>query len=151
MEEFKVPLRGVRGRVLLAGGDEFDGTFYVPSSGPDGGPGQLVDRLNDPDLYMPWTDDVQSDLLSKSGIVWVRVGSNESAENHGTSGESCRAHVAFDISGGFHAAGELRYAMPPERSRVLDYFNAAPRFIELRGDSGTLLVNRDHIVRIREV
>ena len=150
MEEFKVPLREIRVHIRLREGEEIDGTLHALSIGPDGKPGRLIDRLNDADAFVPWTQGDKLDLLNKTGIVWVRVGANEPAEEPGSEDESHGAHVTVDISGGIHAVGEMHYLMPPERSRVLDYVNSSPRFIALRGDSGMLLVNCEHIVRIHE-
>jgi hypothetical protein len=38
--------------------------------------------------------------------------------------------------------------MPPERGRVLDFFNAAPDFIPLETDSGTTLFNVDRVISL---
>ena len=150
MEKFKVPLREVQVHVRLRDGVEIGGILHAPTTGPGGSPGRLIDRLNDDDPFVPWTAQAQTDLLNKAGIVWVRVSPDEPAEEPGSEDESHGARVSLEISGGIRAAGEVHYVMPPERSRILDYFNAAPRFIALRGNSGTMLVNRDHIVRIHE-
>jgi hypothetical protein len=145
MEEFKVPLVEVQASILLEHCGKIDGTLHVSSSGPAGGPGRVIDRLNDGDPFVPWIENGQADLLSKNGILWVHLNSPERITDHDSV-----ARVSILLSGGNRAHGAVHYLMPRQRSRVLDYLNAAPRFFAVSDDSGSLLVNRDHIVRIRE-
>jgi hypothetical protein len=45
--------------------------------------------------------------------------------------------------------GTLAIAMPPERSRVVDYLNASGRFLPLLGEGTVTLVQSRFIVTVR--
>jgi hypothetical protein len=45
--------------------------------------------------------------------------------------------------------GTLAIVMPPERNRVVDYMNAAGRFVPLFGDGTATLVQRGFVVTVR--
>jgi len=152
MELFRVPSREIEARVLMEGGAELDGRFYVPASGSDGSPGRLIDRLNDEaETFLPLAEARGSYLLNKSRIVIVQPAPG-SEEVEGGADESAVNHeVQVQLVGGMVLDGRLQYWMPPERRRVLDFFNSAPRFIPLLGDERVILINCSFVIRLRGV
>lgn len=59
--------------------------------------------------------------------------------------------VKVTLPRGKMVEGWIRYLMPDERGRLLDYLNTAPRFIPLIGENRLTLVHRHFIVSIQEL
>ena len=145
MQELRVPQRKVEVRVLLHGGEERSGVLYTALSNPEGRPGRLVDRLDDDaEAFLPFARDGRRELLHKSWVVWIRVDGEESHDEEATHAE----RLSITLAGGATVQGDVRYVMPPQRERLLDYLNAAPQFLPVRDAGTTTLVNRDFIVSV---
>ena len=147
MKEFKVPKRGVTSSVRMCDGSILEATLFVPKSGPDGAPGRVIDRLNDEgERFVPAKVGGRHELLNTDRIVWVRLETAEVTADPVV--PASHAHdVGVTLSDGATVEGTVRFVMPPERSRLLDYCNAAPTFILLEGPTPTIL-NRRFIMRI---
>lgn len=152
MKIFQVPQREVAVEVLLEGGEEMTGLLYAPTAGPSGGPGRLSERLNDGDEhFLPLVGSGGASLISKAWIMTVLLPrSEEQIESQESDHANDRA-VELNLKGGHNLTGRLNYIMPPEKRRILDYFNAAPRFIPLLQEGLAVLVNRKFVVRIRDL
>lgn len=147
MEQYRVPLRSVRVSVRLEDGQVLDGDLSIPEAGEASSRVRAADRLNDDDAFVPFSRADETDLLNKDRIVWVRIQDPELHDD----GAGSRAMVRLALLDGGEVDGELHYAMPRERERVLDYLNAAPRFLELFEPDGVRLVQRHHIVRVNQL
>jgi hypothetical protein len=149
MEAFRVPKRETRVRILLEDGRSLEGEIFAPWIGPDGQPGRAADRLNDPDeefLAMHATDG--RFLLNKAGIVSVQVPGSHTEVLHADAGAGRLVAVRVGLNGGTGLVGRLYVSMPPERSRVLDYLNAAPRFFPVVGEGYVTLVQKSRVVSV---
>ena len=150
MKEFKVPSRAVPSVVCLPDGSTVDGKLFVPSSGPSGAPGRLVDRLNDDaEHFLPLALKDHPELLNKDCIVWVRPADAADVVEELPPG-SAEHSVRIALSVGGDVEGVVRYVPHPARSRLLDYFNEAPRFVAIDGRL-PLLVNRRFMVRVDDL
>lgn len=152
MDQFRVPQRKIAVGVTLAGGAQFGGELYAPTAGPGGTPGRLGDRLNDEgERFLPVASESGGLLVGKRSIVAVRLGLEDAGkENHEEEHER-EALIRVVLEGGLTTEGRVAYTLPPERSRLLDYFNAAPRFIALVDAEGATLINTDRIVEVRRL
>ena len=151
MDTFRVPRRQVEATVLLEGGLELDGKLFTPELGPNGEPGRLQDRLNDPTKdFLPLSTARGPLLLNTGWIVSVRLAAGEEPEESGEPGGHEAMAVHLRLAGGSTVMGKLPFSMPPERSRLLDFLNAGPRFVKLIDEGGTILVQRRFIVTARE-
>jgi hypothetical protein len=148
MEDFRVPKREVPARILLDDGRLLDGTVFTAISGREGGPQRVAERLNDPEEeFLPVGADGNRFLLNKSGIITVEIA--EGAEEEPADLEAGRLiPVRMTLTGGVSVIGRLHVVMPAERSRVLDYMNAAPRFLPLLGEGKVTLIQRSYIVSV---
>ena len=138
-------------RVTLENGRTVEGGLYVPAIGPDGQPGRLLDRLNDAtERFLPLAGRHET-LLNKSTIVSVQLASgHERAE--GIEHEVAREQqVRMALRQGEVVDGWIRYLMPEEKARLLDYLNAAPAFIPVIGERRVTLVQRRFILSIQEL
>lgn len=150
MDELRVPRRQVRVRIVLDDGRTLDGDLFVSPIMPDGGAERVVDRLNDPhDDFVPVAAGEDRFVLNKAGIVLVQIQGGPEEAGVPETFEGHEAPVQLSLSGGIGISGRLPIAMPPERSRVIDYLNAAPRFVPILGDAQVTLVQRRFIITVR--
>lgn len=151
MEIFRTPQRMVAVRVLLEDGQKLEGGFYVPATGPDGNPGRLLDRLNDAsEEFLPLAGRYET-LLNKSCIVTVELASGQQQTEGIESDVAREQKVRIALARGDTVEGWIRYLMPEERSRLLDYLNEAPNFIPVIGERRVSLVHRRFIQSVEEL
>lgn len=149
MKKFRVPQREVVATVTLYGGQQRRGRLFVPPSGPRGGPGRLTDRLNDDsERFLALSDEGSGCLVSKDRIVHVDLDSEQGALELEPQVAAHEIRVRVEVAGGSPIEGVLPYTMPPDKERLIDYLNAAPRFIPLLGGEGLVLLNRDYVTAV---
>ena len=150
MEIYRIPRREVPARILLDDGRTLDGKVFTTDSVPGGRPEDVLHLLNDAsEDFVPLVCGADSFLLNKAGIIWVQLSGVNAAEvaEHAESGRP--APVRLTLTGGLSLVGTLSIVMPPERARVIDYLNAAGRFVPLFGDGSVTLVRRSFVVSVR--
>ena len=148
MEIFRVPKREVPVRVSMDNGQTLDGILFVATVGTDGRLGRVLDRLNDTEEeFLPLACGEDHLLLNKSGVMMVEEPEEKDQLDSDAGAEEMPVRVT--LIGGTNLVGRLRMRMPPERARVLDYLNAAPRFIALFGENGATLIQRSYIMYVR--
>jgi len=150
VKQLRVPQREIQAEILLYGGQRRRGRFYVPASGPDGGPGRLIDRLNDAsEGFLALAEEGSGCLVSKQRIVCVELVRDEHEVE--LTGDESRVAVRIELAAGPTLEGEMPYAMPPDKSRLIDYLNAASRFIHLLAGERLMLVNRDFLTTVNRL
>lgn len=152
MDVFRVPKREQPVRFVLDDGRTVDAGVFAPVTGPDGRPGRVLDRLNDlSEEFLPVHSSTDRFLLSKSGIVAVQI-DGAVPDVTGVDPEGGReVGVRISLAGGTGLVGRLLVVMPRERSRVVDYLNAAGRFFPLLGEGHVTLVQKRFVVSVREM
>ena len=150
MELYRIPRRQVQARILLDDGRTLDGTVFTTDSVPGGRPEDVLHLLNDStEDFVPLVCGDDSFLLNKAGIIWVQLTGATAAEVAEQSESGRAAPVRLTLAGGLSLVGTLSIVMPPERARVIDYMNAAGRFLPLFGDGQVTLVRRSFVVSVR--
>ena len=150
MDIFQVPRREAEASILLDDGRTLEGQLFLATTGPDGRPETIWERLNDAgEEFVPMACGRDRFLLNKSGILTVTVPREEDALHEDDGNGAKEVAVRLTLTGGISLLGRLHIAMPVERSRVLDYLNAAPRFLPLHPPHGITLVHRRFIVSVR--
>ena len=150
MDIFQVPRREAPARILLDDGRVLEGQLYLAVAGHDGRPETVGERLNDAgEEFLPMACGPDRFLLNKSGIITVTVPDEHDAVHEDEGNGARETAVRVSLAGGLSLIGRLHIAMPVERSRVLDYLNAAPRFLPLHAPGGVTLVHRRFIVSVR--
>jgi hypothetical protein len=152
MDRFRVPRREQPVRFVLDDGRTVDAEMFAAVTGPDGLPGRVLDRLNDAsEEFLPVRAGSDRFLLAKSGIVAVEVEGSPSEVTGLEPGAGHPVAVRVGLAGGTGLVGRLLLAMPPERSRVVDFLNAAGRFFPLFGERRATLVQTRFVVSVREI
>jgi hypothetical protein len=158
---YRVPKEPVEVELRIDGGVRMSGQVYL-SSQAEGHPGRerVLDLLNKPDRpYLPIRAEGDHRLVSKKRIVLLRtLDDRDRRLTTDALTESrtaqVRLSVAWGASGGASGAvsldGSVIIEGRPERRRLLDYLNAAPRFFPLIRDDGVYLVNQDFVVHLKE-
>lgn len=147
MEKLRVPQRKVGARVLLRDGRELEGELYVPDVGPVSAHGSLTERLVDrTEVFLPFADNDGGCLLNKAWITSIRLAPADAGPELPESPSEHHVKVRLRLAGGAEISGTVDYTMPPEKGRLLDYLNSAPRFVLVLENGGIVLVNREHIV-----
>jgi hypothetical protein len=150
MEIYRIPRREIPVRVLLDDGRTLDGTLFTHESGPGGRPQDVLHHLNESEGdFVPLVCGRDSFLVNKAGIVWVELAGEPAQEITSNAVGAQHVLARLRIAGGASVAGTLAIVMPPERSRVLDYLNAAGRFVALFREGTVTLVQRHFIVTVR--
>ena len=150
MELYRVPTRETTVRILLDDGRTLDGNLFTADAGPGGRPEDLLHHLNDAGSeFLPLVSGRDSVLLNKAGIVWVQLSGEAAEQIAADSDGGRRVPVRLSLTGGVSLVGMLSVVMPPERSRVLDYFNACGRFVPVFAEGAVTLVQRRFVVLVR--
>ena len=147
MNEFRVPKLEQEVRIRLDDGRVLDGRLFLSPTGPEGRPETVLDHLNDPQQeFLPLACGDDRFLINKTGIITVTV--THADDEPERAGEH-RVAVRLSLAGGTHLIGTLAIVARPERSRVLDFLNAAPRFLSLEGEGHVTLVHKRYVVTVR--
>ncbi len=152
MEAFRVPRREQQVRVILDDGRALEADMFAAVVGPDGRPGRILDRLNDAaEDFVPVRTGEERLLLNKSGMVSIQIEGSAEDVIGAERAAGRELPVRIGLAGGSGLVGWLLVAMPRERSRVVDYLNAAPQFFPLIGEGQVTLVQKRFVVSVREL
>ena len=150
MDIYRIPRREASVRILLDDGRTLDGTLFTAETGPGGRPEDVLHYLNETDEgFVPLLCGRDSFLLNKAGIVWVQLTGELAREIAVDAFDARHVPARVSLAGGLSVFGTLAIAMPPERSRVVDYLNAAGRFLPLLGEGTVTLVQCRFVVTVR--
>ncbi len=153
MNELAVLQREVEVELHLQDGRDLAGTMFVPLIGPDGGPGHLIDRLNEEsEEFVALREDQRIHLIHETRILTVRVEDDAVEERVEReieeSPSSHRLLVKMHLTSETEIIGQLSYVQPRDHERLQDYLNTSRRFIPLRVQSQLLYVNRQQVVSV---
>jgi hypothetical protein len=149
MDIYRIPRREVCVKLLLIDGRHLDGTIFTSEIGSDGLPEQVLQHLNDPgEDFVPLVCGGEAFLLNKAGILWVQLAAALEGDGIENDALAVRIPTRLTLAGGLSVAGTLAIVMPPERSRAVDFLNAAGRFLPVHGDGTVTLVQRRFVVTV---
>jgi len=150
VEIYRVPRRELEVRILLDDGRTLDGSLFTSDQCATGGPEDALQFLNtNSEDFVPLVCGQDRFLLNKAGIIWVQLMGEGAKEVAAANRTGRPVPVRLTLTGGMSVVGALSIVMPPERARVVDYMNAAGRFLPLFGDGTTTLVQRGFVVSVR--
>lgn len=156
MSEFRVEKRRAEAALTLTTGATVRGCFFLAgSSAAHTGPERVADLLNAEAGFFPFELNAGSApytvLYNRSQLVLVSL-LEETTEARLDPGYSVATEreVRILLSNGSLVEGCVRVYRPPGRDRLSDYARAPELFRYVETEDGTVIVNADHIVELRE-
>ena len=156
MSEFRIEKRRAEAALTLTTGTTVRGCFFLSgSSASHSGPERVADLLNAETGFFPFELNAgtvpHTVLYNRTQVVLVTLLENtvEAQLDPGYSVATERA-IRMLLSNGHPVEGRVRVYRPSGRDRLSDYARGAEGFRYVETAAGTLIVNADHIVELRE-
>jgi hypothetical protein len=156
VSEFRIEKRRAEAALTLTTGTTVRGCFFLSgSSASHAGPERVVDVLNAETGFFPF--ELQAGaapytvLYNRTQLVLVTL-LEETIEAQLDPGYSVAPErpIRMILSSGQTVVGRVRIYRPSGRDRLSDYARAPEIFRYVETADGTVIVNADHIVELRE-
>jgi len=156
VSEFRIEKRRAEASLTLTTGTSVKGCFFLSgSSASHAGPERVADLLNGETGFFPFELNPGATphtvLYNRSQLVLVRL-LEETVEAQLDPGYSVATEreVRIVLSNGTAVEGRVRVYRPSGRDRLSDYARAPEVFRYVETPGGTVIVNAEHIVELRE-
>jgi hypothetical protein len=155
VSEFRIEKRRVEATLTLTTGNTIQGCFFLSGSNVShSGPERVGDLLNGETGFFPFEHQCaehSTSLYNRAQLLMVRLlaESHEAELDPGYSVATERA-VRIVLSNGHRVEGRVRVYCPSGRDRLSDYARSPERFRYVETADGTVIINADHIVELRE-
>jgi hypothetical protein len=156
VSEFRIEKRRAEAALTLTTGSTVTGWFFLSgSSASHSGPERVLDLLNAEAGFFPFELKAGSApytvLYNRAHLLLVTL-LDEVVEAQLDAGYSIARERAIRMlmSNGHAVVGGVRIYRPSGRDRLSDYARAAETFRYVETAAGTVIVNADHIVELRE-
>ena len=162
---YRVPTKRLAAEVVCTDGKRLSGSLFLPASTTwHTGPMRPEERLNDESDFFPFLpeDGTAPTILNKAEVLVlsfdnpeVELPAPDDAVSEPPSVEETEYAVperlvALDC-GDLHLEGGMPMDVPAHQRRVLDFLNRPQRFVQLNAGNQVHLVNRERIIRAREL
>lgn len=151
MRELHVPKRRVEVELTFVNRERRRLALFLSSERPGrAGPERVSDLLARAEPFFPAVDPATGDvsLVARDAVALARLGPADEPDDGDALTLPTEHPVEIHLRDGGRVEGTLSYVLPPERSRPIDFLNAAPRFFRLLAGRDLLLVNRDAVVSV---
>jgi hypothetical protein len=156
VSEFRIEKRRAEAALTLTTGTTVRGCFFLSgSSASHAGPERVADLLNAETGFFPFELNAGGSpytvLYNRTQLVLITLLGEpvESQLDPGYAVASERA-IRMILSSGQTVVGRVRIYRPSGRDRLSDYARAPEIFRYVETADGTVIVNADHIVELRE-
>lgn len=156
MSEFRIEKRRVEAALTLTTGSTVRGCFFLAgSSASHSGPERVADLLNAETGFFPFelnTGTAPYTVLYNRGqlVLVTLLEETIEAQLDPGYGVATEREVRILLSNGRAVEGRVRIYRPTGRDRLSDYARAGEVFRYVETADGTVVVNADHIVELRE-
>ncbi len=149
--ELKSPTVAVPVKVALAGRAAIDAEIFVADVPANRH--ALLDAvaalLDEDAAFLPVRVAGAIELYAKHAVAWLSVARAPELEELTVYDREHRVEIA--LAAGESLRGSVFDSSPAERPRIADHLNGAARFVRLWTSAAHVLVNKDQIVRVREM
>ncbi len=156
MSEFRIEKRRAEAALTLTTGTTVRGCFFLSgSSARHSGPERVAELLNAETGFFPFELNAGTApytvLYNRAQLVLVTL-LDETIEAQLDPGYSVATEraIRMRLSSGQAVVGRVRIYRPNGRDRLSDYARAPEIFRYVETADGTVIVNADHIVELRE-
>jgi hypothetical protein len=154
VDELRIPKRAVRVDITRSDGSRFEAEVYLAEFAPGHVGGERLSEMLNAGPFLPARDVAQNKMhfLNCRRVAVARVAREIEADDDAAAHTIPTEHeVRVTLSSGQTLQGLITYVLPPERSRLIDFLNAAPLFIPLVEADHLALVNRELVVEIESL
>ena len=150
--ELSVPMRRVSATFWTVDGAAFEGALFLHlNAETHDGPETVLDRLNDPNLFLTLSVGGDNPVLFLNKIQLVRA--DVSSEEHAPETAELLAHASVErirvqLINGEQLTGTVLIEAPAGRRRLSDFLNTQPAFLPLQGTEHLHLLHKRFISRI---
>jgi len=149
VNELRIPKRRVEVDVFLGDGVERRlAVFLADAASGHAGPERVIDLLNDDATFLPAIERDAVVFLRRDAIHFVRLVDAEEAPSDPTSPFATALAIHVELVGGRRLGGVVRFSLPPERCRLVDFLESAPTFFRLEEGAAISFVNKGHVARV---
>ena len=150
MDEYKIEKSLFPVKVFFLDGTVKEGSVYLSlQAARHEGRETVSDVLNQNEQFIPINfREEQIRLINKTHIIMVSL--SPCKENIENSVPCYVADVEIDLVNKTQEEGIFVFNLPEHLTRVKDFLNHADLFVELRIDNEIYLINKDHILSVRE-
>ncbi len=151
MEELRVPKRRVLTQIVLPGGGAREVSVFLSERVPEYSEGErLSDLLNSATKFIP-AQDVSTGAITFINSVAIAVARTDA--EHELRDEDrltilTEHEVEVGLVDGQRLQGLIIYMQPESRTRLNDYLNDAPPFLQLIQGKRVALINKRHIAYV---
>jgi hypothetical protein len=156
VSEFRIEKRRAEAALTLSTGSRVKGCFFLSgSNATHSGPERVADLLNGESGFFPFELNTggapYTVLYNRSQVLHVAL-LDETVEAQLDPGYNIATErgVRIVLSNGDAVEGRIRVYRPSGRDRLSDYARAPEIFRYVETAAGTVIVNANHIVELRE-
>jgi hypothetical protein len=151
MEELRIPKRRVPVEVSIPGSGWRKVVVFLSEFASNHlGAERVSDLFNGPGEFIPAYDPDKNEavLLRRDGVLGVRVAADLEPPSEATHTVPDEHELQIFLDDGSALRGLVTYVLPPDRARVIDFLNEAPRFFRIQEQDRVALVNKLHVTHV---
>ena len=151
MQELRVPKRKTPVEFALVGGTRRHVVVFLSELAPNhAGPERISDLVNAQADFFPALDPGRNAMcfFHRDSIATVRVAAELEPTEDTQHTIPLEHEVEIRLFDGSLVHGLVTYVLPPDRARVIDFLNEAPRFFRVLEKDAVVLVNKRHVSEV---
>ena len=151
MEELRIPKRRVPVEVSIPGiGWRKVVVFLSEFASTHLGAERVSDLFTGPNEFIPAYDPEKNEavLFRRDGVLGVRASLDLEPPTEATHTVPDEHELEVFLDDGTSVRGLVTYVLPPDRARVIDFLNEAPRFFRMQEQDRAVLINKLHVTHV---
>jgi hypothetical protein len=153
---FQIPRFEASAELLLSDNRRLKGKLFLPILPSSKlGHSTVIDSLNEPQRFFPFFSEKsnQVEIFNKDILVEVVVDIDVDQDDTSTllNSNFWIEQIEVQCSTYVSVTGNVILDLPPNRARVLDFFNLPAAFFSLQDGKNTHIINKKYVTNIREL
>jgi hypothetical protein len=154
VEELRIPKRKTTVEFSLEGGTRRHVIVFLSEfASTHAGPERISDLLNGEAEFFPALDPSRDAMcfFHREAITSARVEASLEPADDTAHTIPLEHEVEIRLADGALVRGLVTYVLPPDRARVIDFLNEAPRFFRVLEKDVVVLVNKRHVCEVAAI